>query len=186
MPKINLQDFYSDKAKVKFACAKMALALSETKPSELYPQLDFFVSLLDSQNQIILWTAIRVIGNLSAVDDKRKIDKLIPRLLGFLKTGKMITAANTIQALAVIAKNKPEHRDKLLGAMLKVEHYTYDTDECRNVAIGHVLKALALFKYEIKNKKTILDFIQRQTQNSRPAARKKAEALLKALTRHKN
>jgi len=179
---INLEDFYSDKAKVKFACAKEAMKLSEEKPSALYPEFDFFVSLLDSDNQILLWTAIRIIGNLSAVDGKQHIDKLIPRLIKFLNTGKMITAANTIQALTVIAQNRPEYRDKILKAILKVERYTYDTFECRNVAIGHVLKSLVLFKFEIKNKKTIVDFIQRQTQNPRPATRKKAEALLKALS----
>lgn len=62
-----------------------------------------------------------------------------------------------------------------------MEHYTGDTPECRNVAIGHVVKALALFKQEIRTKKAIVEFVQRQTQNSRPAVRKKAEALLKTL-----
>lgn len=52
---------------------------------------------------------------------------------------------------------------------------------CAKQAIGHVLKALALFKQEIRTKKAIVEFIQRQTQNSRPAVRKKAEALLKIL-----
>ena len=181
MQRINLNDFYSDKAKIKYACAKQAILLSEKTPALLYPQLDFFVSLLDSENQILLWTAIRVLGNLSAVDDKNRMDKLLPRLIGFLNTGKMITAGNTAAALAVIARNRPKFQNKIFKAMLKVEHYTYDTPECRNIAIGHVLKALSQFKTEIKNKKNIVDFIERQTQNTRPATKKKAEALLKAL-----
>ena len=107
MKKINLQNLYSGRTDEKYCTAKKAIALSKDNPEELYPDFDFFVKLLDSENRIIKWTAIIIIGNLSKVDYKNIIDKIITRFIGFLKGEEMITANNTIAALAQIAKNKP-------------------------------------------------------------------------------
>ncbi len=60
-----LNDFFSKTAMIKYASTKKAIAISKEDPSELYPDFDFFVELLNSENQIIKWTAIQVIGNLS-------------------------------------------------------------------------------------------------------------------------
>ena len=70
-----LNDFFSKTAKVKYTGTKKAIAISKEDPSELYPDFDFFIELLNSENQIIKWTAIQVIGNLSKVDKKKKVDK---------------------------------------------------------------------------------------------------------------
>ncbi|MCX6353825.1 MAG: hypothetical protein NTZ78_02835 [Candidatus Aureabacteria bacterium] len=178
---LHLEDLSSRDPKIKYACAKMAIAVSREDPGELYPHLDFFVTLSEGENQIIRWAALQVIGNLSRVDGKKKIDRLIPRLAAFLRCGKMITAAHAIGALAQIAAHKPEHRGGILKELIKVEKYTYDTPECRNVAIGHVINALAGFKDEVKNRKDSVMFLKRQTKNTRAAVRKKAGELLKSL-----
>ena len=52
------------------AANRKAIAISKEDPSKLYPDFDFFIELLNSENQIIKWTAIQVIGNLSKVDKK--------------------------------------------------------------------------------------------------------------------
>jgi len=178
---INLNDFFAKTAKIKCASTKRAIAISKDNPAELYPDFDFFVELLNHENQIIKWTAIQVIGNLSKVDEKKKIDKLLPRLIKFLNCGKMITANNTILALSEIALNKPEYQKMILKEFLKVEHYNYDTSECRNVALGKVVLALGKFKEEIKDQKDILDFLERQTNNTRASVKKRAIKLLENL-----
>ena len=175
---INLNDFFSETAKIKYASTKKSIAISKENPSELYPDFDFFVKLLDSENQIIKWTAILVLGNLSRVDEKKKADKLIPRLTGFLNSGKMITANNSILALSEVALHKPEYQDKIFKEFIKVENYIYDTPECRNVALSKVILALGKFKKEIKGHKDILEFLERQTHNTRVPVRKKATELL--------
>ena len=40
--KLDLSDFYSDKAKEKYACANMAISNSKNCPEELYPDFNFF------------------------------------------------------------------------------------------------------------------------------------------------
>ncbi len=65
-----LNNFFSKTAMIKYASIKKAIAISKEDPSKLYPDFDFFIELLNSENQIIKWTAIQVIGNLSRVDKK--------------------------------------------------------------------------------------------------------------------
>ncbi|MBI1883230.1 MAG: hypothetical protein HYS08_03360 [Chlamydiae bacterium] len=178
MNKINLSDFSSTDTKIKYACAKQTIAISKDNPSELYPDFDFFAKLLDSPNSIFKWTAIQIIGYLSRVDKKKKVDKLLPRLIDFLNGGKMITANNTILCLSEIALNKPEYQDRIINELLKIENYDYETAECRNIALGKVILALGKFKGQIKNKKEVLNFLEKQTGNTRNATKKKAHELL--------
>jgi hypothetical protein len=180
-----LNDFFAKTAKVKYTSTKKAIAISKEDPGELYPDFDFFVELLDSENQIIKWIAIQIIGNLSKVDKKKKIDKLLPRLIRFLNCGKMITANNTILALSEIALNNPKYQEMIFKEIIKVEHYNYDTPECRNVALGKVVSALGKFRDKIKDRKDILEFLERQTNNTRVSVKKRAIELLEKLKQFK-
>jgi len=184
MSKLDLRDFSSDKARVKYACAKQAIAVSQNHPEDLYSDFDFFAKLLNSDNNIFKWTAIKVIGNLSKVDNKRKVDKILLSLIGLLSDKTMITAANAIGALSQIAKNKPEHRQEILKAFLKIEKAKYYYKgglslECRNVAIGHVIKSFDKFGKEVFGREDVKTFLKRQTKNTRPKVRQLAEKLLR-------
>lgn len=188
MGRINLQDLSSEKAKVKFACAKQAIAISRENPIELYPDFDVFVDLLDSENKILKWAAIKVIGNLSKVDRKKRVDKIISRIVAYSRDKTVITAANAIGALTEIVINKPEYKDEIIKALLRVEKAKYYakgklSTECRNVAIGHVVKSLNKLGEGVLKRKDVKNFIARQTKNTRPAVRKNAEKLLMKIER---
>jgi hypothetical protein len=122
MAEINLDDLTSDKPKVKYACAKLAIAVSKDDPASLYPEFDRFIELLNGKNTILKWTAIQVIGNLSKVDGDNRVDEIIPELAALLNDKAMVTAANSIGAMAEIAKNKPRYRDEILKSLLGVEN----------------------------------------------------------------
>jgi hypothetical protein len=53
----------------------------------------------------------------------------------------MIDAANTIQGATSIALAKPYLADRIAAAVLAVEHAQYQRAECRNIAIGHAIRA---------------------------------------------
>lgn len=178
MGEINLADLSSKDPKIKYGCAKNLLAVAKEKPAEIYPNLDFFVELLDSENNIIKWTAIDIVGRLARVDEAKKIDALMGRLFELLNTGKMITANHAIMALADIALARPEHQERITDELLKVERYNYDTDECRNIAMGAVIQAIDSYFTELENRKAAIGFARRQTQNSRNATKKKAGKFL--------
>ena len=177
--KINLADLQSDSAEVKYCCAKNLIAIAKEDPARLYPHLDTFVKLLDGDNNVLKWTAIIIIGNLAKVDQEKKVDKLISRLVGFLNAGKLITANNATMALAGIAIAKPQYQKQITKELLKVEHYEYDTDECRNIAMGKVIEAIGSYSSQLQDRKAVIEFAQRQTKNTHNATRKKAEQFLK-------
>ncbi len=186
MEKPDINDLLSDKPRIKYTCAKKLIALARENPVELYPDLDFFIGLLDSDNKIIKWTAIDIIGALARADNGRKIDNILDRIIGLLNTGNMITANHAVSALADIALVKQEYLPRITGELLKVEHYDYDTDECRNIVIGKVILALSKFSYKLEDNKAVLEFISRQTKNTRNATAKKAGQFLRKINRKKN
>jgi len=100
-----------------------------------------------------------------------------------LNTGNMITANHAINALTDIALAKPEYQAEITKELLKVEHYSYDTAECRNICIGKVILAIGKYFDDLKDKEATLDFVRRQTKNTRNATRKKAEQFLRKYKR---
>lgn len=172
----------SEEPRVKYGCSKTLLLLSEKNPQLLYSKWSAFVELLRNENQILRWTAIAVLGNVAAVDRKRQLKSLLQELYGFLSSGQLITANNAIAALGKVARARPDERRKIASQLLKVEHYSYDTDECRNIALGKVILALGMFIDPANASPEAIEFIRRQATNPRSATAKKAAALLKKLT----
>ena len=178
---VDLDDLNSSDPGVKYGCAKNLITLSKNDPAKLFPWLPFFVKLLDSENRILKWTAIDVIGNVFRFVPASESDNLLGKLCGFLNSGNMITANHAVAALGEIALVKPERASDIITALLKVEKYSYETDECRNIAVGKVILVLqAIYKIQRLNGKTI-QFVERQAANARPATRKKAEQFLKRI-----
>ena len=169
----------SKKASVRYGCGKVLRIISEKHPEALYPHIDTFIKLLDSENNIMKWEGIHVIGNLARVDKGKKIDAILTRYLKPIKGPVMITAANVIGGAARIAAAKPYLAERIATAILKVEHAEYATAECRNVALGHAMDAFELFFDQIKNKQQVIDLVTKQLDNSRNSVRKRAEKLLK-------
>lgn len=165
----------------KFAAGKRLIELSERKPEAVYPHFDALAAHLNSENKILRWTVIRSIGALAAVDKRRRIDGIIGKFLAPIRGPVMITAANTIIAAAKIAKAKPLLAPKIVRAILNVEQAKYQTDECRNVAIGHAIVALETLDPGVAHSREVIHFVERQRKNTRPGTRKKAEAFLKRL-----
>jgi hypothetical protein len=181
--KIDLQELLSKDPKVKYSCAKRAIAVSRENPKALYPDFGFSLKLLEGDNKILKWSAIQIIGNLSKVDSQKKVDALIPHLIALLSDKTMVTAANAIGALSKIAKNKAEHQEMILGALLRVEKAKYYSKgelspECTNVAIGHVIQCLEQFGKPVCQRNDVKNFLKRQTKNTRPKVKLMAEQLL--------
>lgn len=179
--KYDLQNLFSDNPKVKYACSKELIALSKEKPGALYGDFDFFEKLLSTNNQIIKWSAIDIIGNLSKADKEHKVEDALPTLISFLNRGKVITAGHATMALAEIAKNKPKYQERIINEFLKVEHYNFNTKECQNIAVGRAILALKIFPVEVLIKKPVKDFLRRHVLNTRPATAKKAKGLLQVI-----
>jgi hypothetical protein len=159
----------ADRACIKYGCAKVLQAISERKPELLYPRFDFFVGLLDSDNQFFRWYAVRILANLASVDRKCKIEKIFRKYVSPIPGPALITAA-----LA-----KPKMTERIAREILKAEKGKYKTSECRNVVLGHAVKSFDRFFDRIERKGPVVRFVRRQLENRRNATRKHAEKFLR-------
>lgn len=180
-----LEGLEAAEAPVKFGCAKVLRLMSEKAPAILYPHVDLFIGMLKAQNSFLCWDAIRIVANLAAVDEWGRIEQILDDYLDPIRGTVMITAANTIQGAAAIALAKPALADKIARAILKVQWAKYQTDECRNVAIGHAIESLDRFFDRTSLQKEVLEFVRLQTGNPRNATRKKAVEFLEKRDRKK-
>jgi len=166
-------------ARIKYGCDKVLRIISEKKPALLYPKIDFFIDLLDSDNTFFKWGTIYIIANLAAVDSENKLEKIFDKYFAPLPGPVLITAANVIGGAAKIALAKPELTEKIAKELLKVEMAEYRTTECRNIALGHTINSFDQFFHQIDDKEPVIKLIQRQLKNTRNATSKKAEIFLK-------
>ncbi|MCX6904864.1 MAG: hypothetical protein NTW03_15560 [Verrucomicrobia bacterium] len=135
--------------------------------------------MLESENSILQWVAIRILANLAKVDANHHLDALFDRYFAPIAGPAMITAANVMAGGAKIARAKPRLAGPIAAEILKVARAHYQTEECRNVAIGHAIKAFDEFIELIPEPGPVWRFVRKQLQNTRPGTRKKAVRFLK-------
>jgi hypothetical protein len=165
--------------RVKYGASKTLLIVAGKEPGLVYPWFDFFTQLLDSENNVFRWTALRMLASLARADAEGRTERVLGKHLSVIPGPQMIAAGNAIAGAAEIALAKPELADRLAGAILGVQRAVYDTVECRNIAIGHAIVALDRFFGIIPDKKAVADFVEAQLDNTRSGTRKKAQAFLK-------
>ena len=174
-----LKGLESPVARVKFGSSKALRLLSAEEPESLYPHFDFFVRQLDCENSFLRWDAARILANLAPADRDNKLEGVLEKILSPIPGPQMIGAANVIVAASDIARAKPHLADRIAREILRVQDACYQTEECRNVAIGHAIRSLEQFFELIGNREEVLEFVRAQLGNSRNATRKKAESFLK-------
>ncbi|NWG12379.1 MAG: hypothetical protein HXY20_02455 [Acidobacteria bacterium] len=177
LPQI-LEGLHSKDPRVKYGCAKLLRILSEKRPELLYPMFDSFVGLLDGKNKILQWDAAFILAELAGVDTERRLQSIVDRYLASISGPVMITAANVIRGGATIARAQPWLTERITREILKVERAEYQTEECRNVALGHAIESLDRFFDQIESKGPVLELVRRQLRNTRSATREKAERFL--------
>jgi len=168
----------SENPRIRFKSAKTLRVISERSPKILYSQMDFFINLLDTQNRILKWNAIDVIGNLTSIDSKNKFDKIFKKYYSFLSAESMITVAHVVDNSGKIAQAKPHLAEKITRELLKIEK-TPRNQECRNILLGKVILAFGMYFDQIENKDDVISFVKRQLNNTRNATKVKAEKFLK-------
>lgn len=173
-----LEGVSSDVSRVKFRSAKILKIISAKNPELIYPYIDFFIELLDSDNKIIIWNAMDILANLSAIDSENKINAIFEKYQKFIDNESMVTAAHVVDNSWKIAKSKPEYKERITESLLDLEKKHRD-DECKNILLGKAIISFDKYYGEIENKKEVSELIKRQLNNPRNATRMKAQKFLK-------
>jgi hypothetical protein len=183
---IKLDKLDSHDAGEKYHFAKELLQMAKENPAMLYPYFDRWVELINGSNNILKWVATDIIGHLSAVDTVDATVQQIDGLVKLLHSGNLITSNHANYALGLIAKNKPEKRAKIIRELLAVSKDVFNTEECKDIAMGKVIDTLNGFKNEIQGDEGVLDFIRQAQYCERNATKKKAEALMSKIGKRQN
>lgn len=181
--KFNFEKLNSTDPEVKYGFVKELTILAEENPEVLYQYWDRFLILLDGKNKILKWNAIDIIGHLSAVDKNNKIDEVFDKLVSILHSGNMITSNHIIFCFGVIAQHRFDLKRRIIDELVAVRDDIFDTDECRNIAIGKVLEVFVTIKDDIKVNQQAMELVEESLSNTRNSTRKKAEKLLKLLSK---
>jgi hypothetical protein len=180
LPKV-LNGVSSSKAAIRYGCAKVLMDLTEKHPEKLYPHMDFFIALLDSNYRILTWNAMAIIANLAKVDEDKKFDAIFDKYYGFLNDAYMVTVANVVGNSAKIALAKPYLTQRITNELLKIENIQttpHLTEECKRVIAEHAIKSFALFFDEIEEKEKVISFVKSHVDSPRKTLGKAAEEFL--------
>lgn len=158
----------------RFAAGKALCVTARKDPGRVYPHFAEIAALLGSDSKIVRWNAIQLIGLLAPADTDRKLDAHLDGYLRIVAGGNLISAANAIQGAVRIACARPDLLDRIIPAVLAVERATYETAECRDVAIGQTLNALQEAGPSLCGRPDVAGFVRRQMSNPRPAVARKA------------
>ncbi|KKT53702.1 MAG: hypothetical protein UW45_C0029G0011 [Parcubacteria group bacterium GW2011_GWC2_44_22] len=164
----------NETGRIKLRAAKVLKIISEKNPATLYPNWEFFVNLLDSENNILRWIAIDVLANLTAIDHENKFERIFPKFFGLMSLGSLITAAHVVDNSACIIKNKPQFENQITDILLQVDKVKLPTAECRNILIGKAIEAFEQYFDQLERKDEARAFVEKQLNNSRPATKEKA------------
>ncbi len=183
---LDFNKLQSEKPDERYSFAKELVIISEKEPEKVYPFFDEIVKMLNSDKKVILWSALKIFGNLAVADKDERIAPILPFLLAFLKSGNMITANNTINAIVKIAVADKGLLDDIVLALLKTKDYDYESLEQNNIIAGKAITALIRLFPKTKFQEEVKAFAANYIQSGRPETLARAEELLKDLEKHKN
>jgi hypothetical protein len=184
--KLDFEKLNSKDPKVKYGFTKELLEIAAINPGMLYDHFEQWNKMMLSDYDIYKWTAIDIIGYLSAVDVNNKTDEKIKDLIDFIHSGNLIACNHAIFALGLIAQNRSQHKAKIIEEFLRIPEDRFETRECKEVAIGKVLENFKFFILDIKSDEAALKFIREATESHRNATKKKAFQLLERIDKITN
>ncbi|UCH88071.1 MAG: hypothetical protein JSV49_07330 [Thermoplasmata archaeon] len=168
----------SDNARIRLGCAKIIRTVSEKKPDAVYPVSKYFITLLDSENNIIKWNAMDVLANLAKVDSNKTIEKIFTKYYDLLTDESMVTAGHVVDNSGKIAIAKPHLTERITDELLKLDKIPRNT-ECKNILKGKAILAFDAYFEQIENKDAVISFVKKQLRNKRNATKTKAKQFLK-------
>jgi hypothetical protein len=113
----------------RFAAGKQLAVTAEKDPARVYPHFDALAALLDSDSKVVRWNALQIVARLAPADIEHKVDAQLDTVLAPIHGDNLISAANAIQGAGRIAQARPALLDRILPALLSVEHATYATPD---------------------------------------------------------
>lgn len=160
---------------IRYNSFKVLLFISEEHPKVLYPNWEFFVNMINSDNSYWKLSAVRMIANLTKVDTKSMFEKIFNKYYNLLNDS-VIVAGHLAANSGKIAKAKPKLQTKITNKLLNIDE---TNQKHKDLVKAGAIEAFDEYFEEAENKKKILKFVNEQLNSKSPKARKKAKEFLK-------
>jgi hypothetical protein len=175
-----LDNLWSKNETIRYNSHKVLCLISQEHPRILYPQWDYFTQFLKSDNTYHKLSAIHILANLIKADTKGKFEKMFDRFYGLLDDKSFITAAYLAGASGKIAQAKPKLQAKITNRLLSIDK-THHEQERKDLVKASIIEAFEEYFDQTRNKKRILEFVEKQLNCESPKTRKTAKEFFKRL-----
>jgi hypothetical protein len=173
-----LHGILSKKDVVRSNCFKILLLLSEEKPEFLYPQWDYFVDLLRSDNTYHRHIGIYIIAQLTRADTENRFEKIFDMYYSLLDDESVIPAAHLALNSGKIVRAKPGLQSEITARLLRIDE-THHTPERKDLIKGYAIEAFDEYFEEASDKQKILQFVADQLESKSPTTKKKANQFMR-------
>jgi hypothetical protein len=138
--------------------------LSEEQPDVLYPEWDYLVELLDSENSYHRSIAGQLLANLARADVEGRFEASFSRIFALLDDAKIVPARQFAQHVGRIAHAKPHLQARITERLLAVDE-SHHTESRKDLLKGDIIAAFD-------------EFFADSPDQERPSTRKAAKAFL--------
>ena len=176
LPEI-LSGLASKEETLRYNCHKVLFLLTQEQPQTLYPNWDYFVEFLDSDNTYHKLSAVLLLANLTQIDKDNKFERLFDRYYDLLDDKSFITAAYVAGASGKIARAKPRLRTRITNRLLNIDE-THHNPEHKDLVKASIIEAFEEYINQTRNKNRIVDFVQQQLNCRSPKTKKAAKEFL--------
>lgn len=161
----------------RYNCFKVLLQISENQPQILYPEWNYFMELMSSDNSYHRIAAINIIGNLVSADSENRFERIFNRYFNLLDDKSMITAIYLTRSAGKIAKSKSHLQKRITERLLNIDKTHHEQDRKDLIKSGAIESFEEYFE-ESHDKQKILAFVEKQLECLSPKTKKIAKAFL--------
>ena len=171
-----LEGLYSKNQLYMENCYNVLKLISEKKPNFLYSHWDFFVDYMHSENHYHKTAAVIILSNLTSADKDKRFETIFDDFFSVLKTEKTMAPMHLIKNSSKIINNKPELEDKVTDIFLNID--SIHPGKQIELVKSAVIESFKDYFPKAKNKKKIINFVEKQLDSSSPKTRKQAKDFL--------
>jgi hypothetical protein len=175
-----LENLWSKNETIRYNSHKVLVQISEEQPEILYPNWDYLVKFLDSDNTYHKLSAVHLLANLTKVDKANKFEKIFDKYYSLLDDKSFITAAYVSAASGKIARAMPKLQTKITNRLLNIDKIHHPQERI-DLAKASVIEAFGEYFDQAKNKKKIVEFVRQQLNCQSPKTQKTAKEFLKRI-----
>jgi hypothetical protein len=159
-------------------CFQVLLQVSDTAPSALYPDWDYFVELLSSPNAFHRSIAVQIIAGLSRADADKRFDAVFERYFALLDDEKVMVARHLVQNAWKIVEAKPYLQVQITARLLEIDK-THHPKGRKDLIKGDLVELFGHDFEASQQQEQIRAFAEQQLASESPKTRKAAADFVK-------